>query len=360
MGPSESGRLDLSVVIPSYNSAAWLPSTLDACATALRATSWSAEVVVVDDGSSDGTADLVRELAHGYAVPLRVLEQPNRGRFLARWAGLQDVRGERVLLLDSRVLLGSGSLAHVEQTIATHPAKTVWNGHAVTDPAAPLVGHFWEVITYTFWGRYLSRPAPVEFGLDRYNQFPKGTGVFIAPRSLLIEACEVAWPTGDAALASDDTKVIRHIAARIPIRLDPGFWAIYRPRGNARDFVRHSFGRGTFLVDSFAGTSPKWNALLVGLALAPPVVLAVLVGLAAASMWLTLALVIGCGVVALAAPAVVAALRGCPARGVRSYLTYAPLFALPYWAGLLRGLAAHGHLLRSGRRHLPVETEVAA
>lgn len=360
MGPSEGQRPDLSVVIPSFNSAAWLPSTLEACATALRATEWSAEVVVVDDGSSDGTADLVRELAGSYAVPLRVLEQPNRGRFLARWAGLQDVRGERVLLLDSRVLLGADSLAHVERTVAAHPDKTVWNGHAVTDPAAPLVGHFWEVITFTFWGRYLARPAPVEFGLDRYNDYPKGTGVFIAPRELLIEACEEAWPTGDAALASDDTKVIRHIAARIPIRLDPGFWAIYRPRGNARDFVRHSFGRGTFLVDSFAGTSSRWNVILVGLALAPPVGLTLLAALAAASLWPTLTLVIGGALAALAAPAAVAALRGCPARGIRSYLTYVPLFVLPYWAGLIRGLAAHGHLLRSGRRHLPVETEVAA
>ena len=360
MGASEGDRPDLSVVIPSFNSAPWLPSTLEACATALRATGWSAEVVVVDDGSSDGTADLVRALAADYPVPLRVLEQPNSGRFLARWAGLQDVRGERVLLLDSRVLLGPDSLAHVARTVAAHPAKAVWNGHAITDPAAPLVGHFWEVITYTFWGRYLSRPAPVEFGLDRYNDYPKGTGVFIAPRTLLIEACRAAWPTGDAALASDDTKLIRHIAARIPIRLDPGFWAIYRPRGNARDFVRHSFGRGTFLVDSFAGTSLRWNAILVVLALAPPVGLALLAGLAAASLWSTLALITACALAALAAPAAVAALRGCPARGVRSYLSYVPLFALPYWAGLLRGLAAHGHLLRSGRRHLPVENEVVA
>lgn len=350
-----SARPDLSVVIPSYNSAEWLPSTLEACAVALRATRWSAEVVVVDDGSTDGTADLVRGLARTFPVPLRVLEQENKGRFLARWAGLQDVRGDRVLLLDSRVLLGPTSLAHVEETVTATPAATVWNGHAITDPAAPLVGHFWEVITYSFWGGYLRRPAPVEFGLENYNDFPKGTGVFIAPRELLVQACLVAWPTGDAALASDDTKVIRHIAARVPIRLDPGFWAIYRPRGNVRDFVRHSFGRGTFLVDSFAGTSARWNATLLGLAVAPLLGVAVVGGLVAASAWTALGILVAAGLLALAAPAALAARNGCPARGVRAYLTYVLVFAAPYWAGLLRGLAAHGHLLRSTRRHLTPE-----
>ncbi len=355
MGTSSGERPDLSVVIPSYNSAEWLPSTLAACAAALQATSWSAEVVVVDDGSVDGTAALVREMAQEFPVPLRLLAQQNRGRFLARWAGLNEVRGDQVLLLDSRVLLEPSSLAHVEETLATAPSATVWNGHCTTDPAAPLVGHFWEVITYAFWGGYLGDPRPVEIGVENYNRFPKGTGVFLAPRDVLIEACRAAWPTGDAALASDDTKVLRHIAARSPIRLDPGFRAVYRPRGNVRDFVRHSFGRGTFLVDSFAGSSAGWNTALVGLALLPAVLLALLGVLVAASALPTVAVLLAAGLLAIAAPAGVAARNGCPARGLRAYLTYVPVFAVPYWAGLLRGLVVHGHLLSSTRRHLVTE-----
>ncbi|SDE28013.1 Glycosyl transferase family 2 [Blastococcus fimeti] len=360
MGHSERELPDLSVVIPSYNSAEWLPSTLEACATALAATSWTAEILVVDDGSTDGTADLITSLAADFPVALRVLRQENKGRFLARWAGLQEARAEQVFLLDSRVLMGPGSLAHVEAVMTADPRKTVWNGHCVTDPEAPLVGHFWEVLTHVFWGSYLGAPEPVEFGLETFNQHPKGTGVFIAPRQLLVDACRVAWPTGDAALVSDDTKLIRHIAADVPVRLDPGFLAVYRPRGNVRDFVRHSFGRGTFLVDSFAGTSAGWNAALVGLAAAPVIGLALLAGLVAAQAWTVLGALAGLAVLALAAPAALAARRHCPAKGLRSYLTYVPVFVAPYWAGLLRGLAAHGHLLRSTRRNLPVRTEVAA
>jgi hypothetical protein len=348
---SSGERPDLSVVIPSYNSAEWLPSTLEACAVALEATNWSAEVVVVDDGSTDGTASLVREMARQFPVALRVVEQQNEGRFLARWAGLNEVRGDRVLLLDSRVLLEPGSLAHVEETVAAAPAATVWNAHCITDPAAPLVGHFWEVITYSFWGGYLRDPRPVEIRAENYNRFPKGTTAFLAPRDVLLQACRAAWPTGDAALASDDTKVLRHIAARLPIRLDPGFRAIYRPRGNVRAFVRHSFARGTSLVDSFAGNSAAWNTALLVLALAPPVLLVVLAVLLAVPAWTALTVLVAAGLLALASPAGLAARNGCPARGLRSYLTYVPVFAVPYWAGMARGLFVHGRQLRTTQRH---------
>jgi glycosyltransferase involved in cell wall biosynthesis len=360
LGQHGGSHVDLSVVIPSYESAGWLPSTLEACATALAATTWTTEVLVVDDGSTDGTADLVRELARTSSVPLRVLQQDNAGRFLARWAGLQAVRGDRVLLLDSRILLDPASLAHIQATEAARPGATVWNGHCVTDPSAPLVGHFWEVITHVAWGGYLSSPTPVEFGLEDFERYPKGTTAFLAPRELLVEACRAAWPTGDAALTSDDTKVIRGIAATRPIRLDPGFRVTYRPRGNVRDFVRHSFGRGTFFVDSFAGTSVRWNAIVLGLALAPVLALAAVVALAAASAWTLLGGLVAAGLLALAAPAAVAAARGCPAKGVRSYLTYVLVFVGPYWAGVARGLRVHGIHLRSTRRRvLPVRPGVA-
>jgi hypothetical protein len=334
--------VDITVVIPSYNSAPYLDSTLDACAAALARTSWRAEIVVVDDGSNDGTDAVLARIADRLPVPVRVLSQPNSGRFLARWAGLEAATGELVLLLDSRVLLAPGSLHHIEATLAQDPGASVWNGHAVTDPAAPLVGHFWEVPTHVFWGAYLAHPRPVSFGLADFNRYPKGTGVFLAPRDVLVRACLEAWPEADAALSSDDTKVIRGIAAHLPIRLDPEFTAVYRPRTNARAFVRHSFGRGTFLVDSFGGTSRSWTVGLVALALAPVLGLAVLVGLAVAGAWSAVVVVAILALLAALLPAGIAAVRRCPPRGLLAYLLYLPLFVLPYWFGLLRGLVVHG------------------
>ena len=332
---------DLSVVIPSYQSAPYLSSTLEACAAALARTSWSAEVVVVDDGSTDGTESLVGSLAPSFPVPLRLVRQTNRGRFLARWAGLQEASGRLVLLLDSRVLLDPDALATVQMATAQDPSLTVWNGHAVTDPEAPLVGHFWEVPVHVFWGGWLGRPRPVSFGLEDYNRYPKGTGVFLAPRELLVDACRDAWPTADAALASDDTKVIRGIAGGTKIHLDPGFRAVYRPRTSTRAFVRHSLGRGTFLVDSFGGTSVGWSVALVALGLAPFVVAALVWWLVAAGAWAALGWMLAAVVAVVLVPATLAAAHGCPRRGLAAYVTYLPVFVLPYWLGVLRGLVVH-------------------
>ncbi|HUK44709.1 MAG TPA: glycosyltransferase family A protein, partial [Gaiellaceae bacterium] len=119
----------LTVVIPVFNQAGEIGATLEALDIALAATSFAAEVVVVDDGSTDGTAAVLRGLSPG--VPLRVIEQENAGRFEARRVGLERAQGKYCLLLDSRVRLDPGSLRFVESRLGE--GKEVWNGHVEID-----------------------------------------------------------------------------------------------------------------------------------------------------------------------------------------------------------------------------------
>ncbi|WP_314646511.1 glycosyltransferase family 2 protein [uncultured Microbacterium sp.] len=331
----------LSVVIPSYNSAPWLPSTLDALATAVREAAADVEVIVVDDGSTDGSDVVINELSETFPGELRVLPQENGGRFLARWAGLEAASSDLVLLLDSRVVVAPDSLRYLLSAVAADPRPAGWNGHVHTDPTSPLVGRFWEVPTFVFWGRYLRDPRPYDLTADTFDSAPKGTGAFLARRDTLRQAFLQAWPEGDARLISDDTKILRWIAENGGIRLDPGFSATYRPRTTVSGFVRHSFDRGTLFVDSYAGTSPLRSLILIIAALAPIVALAAVVWLIVAG-WGVLAIgLIAVALILLAAPTIPAALNRCPRRAVLAYLAYVPIFLVPFWSGLVRGIVIH-------------------
>lgn len=84
----------VSVVIPSYNYAVYLPAAID---SVLAQTRPAAEVIVVDDGSTDDT----RELVAAYGDKVRYVYQTNQGLSAARNTGLRLASGTHVALLDS-------------------------------------------------------------------------------------------------------------------------------------------------------------------------------------------------------------------------------------------------------------------
>ena len=87
--------MKVSVVVPSWNRIGLLPETLDAI---LAQTHPPLEVILVDDGSTDGTPAMV---ATRYAGRVHVLRLPNGGDLMARNAGLAVARGQLVAFCDS-------------------------------------------------------------------------------------------------------------------------------------------------------------------------------------------------------------------------------------------------------------------
>lgn len=85
----------VSVVIPTYNRAAKVPLGIE---SVLAQTFSDLEVVVVDDGSSDGTGDVLREK---FGSRIRYFPQANQGASAARNKGIELARGEWIAFLDS-------------------------------------------------------------------------------------------------------------------------------------------------------------------------------------------------------------------------------------------------------------------
>ena len=123
-----------SVVIPAYNEAARLPSYLKEVQAYFEGRDESYEVIVVDDGSQDGTADRVREVAAGRpGVAVHALDR-NRGKGHAVRAGMARAVGELRLMADADGATPIAEVARLEAAVAAGADLAV-GSRVLEDPA---------------------------------------------------------------------------------------------------------------------------------------------------------------------------------------------------------------------------------
>lgn len=111
--------LEISVVIPVYNRR---EAVGDAVRSALAQTLPPVEVLVVDDGSTDGSADA----AAGFGGPVRVLRMPNQGPSAARNTGIKAAKGDAVAFLDSDDVWQPQCLERLAETLQAERADMVF------------------------------------------------------------------------------------------------------------------------------------------------------------------------------------------------------------------------------------------
>lgn len=255
----------LGVVMPVFNEQDWVAQAIDALREAAELAGWPLSIVVVDDGSTDGTSALLDRMAADGTVT--VLHQPNSGRFAARLAGLHHVTAEFVLLLDSRVILRPDALQTLRRGVEADP-ESAWNAHVDVDIEGNPWAAFWSGLTKVGWRHYFANPRPVTFGTDNFNSYPKGTGAFAAPRDAILSAAEgFSSLFSDQSLASDDTKLIRRLAESRRIHIDPGFSCLYHGRNTGKKWLQQGYRRGTTFVDGYVSSRSQAGGLLALVAL---------------------------------------------------------------------------------------------
>ena len=104
----------ISFVIPAYNEEQRLPICLAAVERELTRTSSDAEVIVVNNASTDRTGEVARKY-----LWVRVVDEPNKGLVRARHAGLMAATGELIANIDADTMLTEGWL----ETVLTEFAK---------------------------------------------------------------------------------------------------------------------------------------------------------------------------------------------------------------------------------------------
>jgi glycosyltransferase involved in cell wall biosynthesis len=235
-----------SIVIPAYNRARLLPATIR---SVLSQTRQDFEIIVVDDASTDGTADVAAAVSE--RVQVVRLEQ-NRKQAAARNAGLARATGEYVAFLDSDDLWFPWTLETFAQAIDKHdqPAFVCSEGVGFRDGAAlPAVErgalrteHYED---YLHWHRRTTMGCLLPTGVVVRTQIAKDVGGF----------CE------KLVYYEDDDIWLRLGTARGFVRIvAPACWA-YRvhPQNLSKDLPRVLTGMWQFLSEERQGHYPGGN-----------------------------------------------------------------------------------------------------
>jgi glycosyltransferase involved in cell wall biosynthesis len=156
-------NLKFSIIIPVYNRRYLIAGAI-ANAVAITGARGDCEIIVVDDGSTDGTADQLEQLSSGasFLTPIMLLCLPtNRGVTAARNAGVLAARGEWILFLDSDDLI-TRPVDELEALIAQHDPGSGLLFFRSEDANGTLVGRNQLHIEHYGLNRMLDEQLPGE------------------------------------------------------------------------------------------------------------------------------------------------------------------------------------------------------
>lgn len=225
----------VSVIIPAYNAERFV---CEALRSVLNQTYEYLEVIVVDDGSKDRTAEIVREVA-AEDKRVRLLQQENRGVAAARNLGIERARGAFIAPLDADDLWYPEKIEQQVQRMVRGGdgmgmVYSWWVGvdedSAITLTATPLVveGDLYELLLFT---NFVAASAP----LFRYSAL-KEVGLYDPQlRAQGGEGCE-------------DWDLSLRVADRFSIGVAPGYFVGYRTVPGSMSFNCETMVRSYALV----------------------------------------------------------------------------------------------------------------
>jgi glycosyltransferase involved in cell wall biosynthesis len=196
-------NVDVSVIIPTYNRLWCLPRAIESC----RNTSCKTEIIVVDDGSTDGTWEWLKKQPE-----IVIVKQPNQGQTYAINNGTSYAKGEYIRFLDSDDFLTKGIIdlqyekakatgaelvysrvdAYVEATkeIINHPDVPLWEDFLEVQLSNKYGSHFLGMLFHKDLVKQV--PRRPDFALREDRMFLLEVGL-LEPKLAVVEGCAGYW-----------------------------------------------------------------------------------------------------------------------------------------------------------------------
>ncbi|UCS91997.1 glycosyltransferase family 2 protein [Echinicola marina] len=179
----------VSIIIPVYNKAAYVSQTID---SALAQTYQNIEIILVDDGSTDGSKLIIRRYAKQFPEKIVLIEQENSGVSKATNKGISYAKGEYIQFLDADDLISSNKIKNQVNLLLGKGKMTMASCEWVTFVKSNTIYENWSL------GVYKDYEIPIQMLLDLYNNAEMmQPAVYLCHRELI-----------DRAGAWDETLII--------------------------------------------------------------------------------------------------------------------------------------------------------
>ncbi|SFO47807.1 Glycosyl transferase family 2 [Algoriphagus ornithinivorans] len=240
----------VSIIIPVYNKAAFVTETLD---SALRQNYTNIELILVNDGSTDGSKVILEAYQSKFPDKIILIDQPNGGVSKATNIGVQASKGEYIQFLDADDILSKDKIFRQIKLLENQDFKVM---------ASCAWVNFKEVIT-----EFSSLPYNVfqsfDSGLDLQlsfwnNQEMMAISSYLTHRKLI----EKAGPWDDSLTINQDGEFFMRVLLQASkVLFEPNELVYYRQPGISHVSQQKSEKAFTSLLDSYQAY--EWNVLAI-------------------------------------------------------------------------------------------------
>jgi len=118
-----NNAISFAVICPVYNSEKYIAQTLE---SVLQQTLLPKEIIIVDDGSNDGTLEIIHEVEHKWNVTISIIKSSHKGPGAARNLGVIRSNSDWIAFIDSDDLWKKNKLETISKSIVSHPLKNIF------------------------------------------------------------------------------------------------------------------------------------------------------------------------------------------------------------------------------------------
>lgn len=226
----------ISVIIPAYNYAEKISRAVESVVAQLGEA--SADLLVINDGSTDQTLQVLEQLQAQHQGLFRVVSKTNGGTASVRNLGIKETKGRYLVFLDADDEMASGALTALSRHIESNPATRM------------VIGGFWSIGVD---GKRRQRHAPVipRTARERVSGYLIKKTIAVSNGACAMHR-EVFVPGNypETFRSAEDIPVFAQVLARFPCTvLDQPLAFIYKHPTSLRHNVKFAYETGLALVD---------------------------------------------------------------------------------------------------------------